>query len=107
MKHLDASALHAWLTDPERPKPMLLDVREGWEFDKCRIEGSRLIPMREIQARWDELDAQAEVVVICHHGVRSYHVARFLEQQGFGNVYNLSGGVDGWAKQVDRTMATY
>jgi rhodanese-related sulfurtransferase len=53
------------------------------------------------------LDPQRETVVICHHGVRSFAVARFLEQQGFTNVINLDGGVAGWARDVDPTMPTY
>lgn len=107
MKQLSPLELRVWLDDPTRSKPVLLDVREAWEIDYCRIEGSNFIPMREVQQRWDELDAEAETVVICHHGVRSYHVAKFLEHQGFGAVYNLSSGVDGWARQVDPTMKTY
>lgn len=107
MKQLEPSALRAWLDDSARTKPVLLDVREGWEIEYCRIEGSSFIPMREVSQRWDELDREAETVVICHHGVRSYHIARFLEQQGFNDVYNLSSGVDGWARQVDPTMKTY
>ena len=107
MKQLSPPELRAWLDDATRPKPVLLDVREGWEIEYCRIDGSNFIPMREVQQRWDELDPEVETVVICHHGVRSYHVASFLEHQGFGAVYNLSGGVDGWARQVDPTMKTY
>lgn len=107
MKQLPPVELRAWLDDVTRAQPVLLDVREEWEFDTCRIDGSKLIPMREMQNRWDELDPQAEVVVICHHGVRSFHVAKFLERQGFTQVYNLSSGVDGWARQVDPAMPVY
>ena len=106
MKQLSPPELRAWLDDATRAKPVLLDVREGWEIEYCRIDGSSFIPMREVQ-RWNELDPEAEIVVICHHGVRSYHVANFLEHQGFSAVYNLSGGVDGWARQVDPAMKTY
>ena len=107
MKQLSPPELSAWLDDTHRAKPILLDVREGWEIEYCRIDGSNFIPMREVPQRWDELDPEAEIVVICHHGVRSYHIANFLEHQGFSDVYNLSGGVDGWARQVDSTMKTY
>ena len=107
MKQLTPLELRAWLDDAARTKPLLLDVREGWEIAYCQIDGSSWIPMREVQQRWDELDPAAEIVVICHHGVRSYHVANFLEHQGFSDVYNLSSGVDGWARQVDPTMKTY
>lgn len=107
MHELSPPQLRAWLDDASRVKPVLLDVREAWEIEYCRIDGSSFIPMREVQQRWDELDPMAEIVVICHHGVRSYHVAKFLEHQGFGAVYNLSGGVDSWARQVDPAMKTY
>jgi rhodanese-related sulfurtransferase len=92
----------------------LLDVREPWEYQRCHIEGSQLVPMREIAARAGELaerlrapDAAAEVVVICHHGGRSMQVAMFLERQGFSEVINLAGGVDAWARTVDPGMPVY
>lgn len=88
-------------------KPVLLDVREPWEFEICRIEGARSMPMRSVPARIEELDVDAETVVICHHGMRSEQVAMFLERQGFSNVINLSGGVAAWADSVEPGMARY
>ena len=88
-------------------RPVLLDVREPWEFDICRLDGSQLIPMRQIPASLGKLDTDQPVVVICHHGIRSQQVALYLEHQGFSQVYNLRGGVDGWAHDVDPAMATY
>lgn len=85
----------------------LLDVREAWEFQTARIDGSTLIPMGEIQARISELDPASKTVVICHHGGRSMQVAMFLERQGFLSVHNLAGGVDAWARSVDPSMPTY
>ena len=87
--------------------PVLLDVREPWEWNVCRLPGAILIPMRELPARFDELDMEAETVVICHHGVRSYHSARYLETLGFDDVINLSGGVAAWADEVDPAMPRY
>lgn len=107
MKQITAPALAARLADAARGKPLLLDVREPWEFQICRIEGSQLVPMGEIPARAAELDSGAEVVVICHHGGRSLQVALFLEKQGFSDVTNLTGGVDAWAKNVDPAMPVY
>ena len=107
MQQLRPAELKAWLDDRQRPRPFLLDVREEWEFERCRIAGSRLLPMREIPTRMGELEPEREIVVICHHGVRSYHAARFLEHNGFLNVINLTGGVDAWAKEVDPAMPTY
>lgn len=85
----------------------LLDVREPWEWGVCRVPGAVLIPMGELPARAQELNKQAETVVICHHGVRSFHAARYLETLGFDNVVNLSGGVAAWADEVDPAMPRY
>jgi rhodanese-related sulfurtransferase len=63
--------------------------------------------MGELAARVAELDRNAETVVICHHGVRSFHAARFLETAGFRDVVNLSGGVAAWADEVDPAMPRY
>jgi rhodanese-related sulfurtransferase len=107
MRQLSPAELKSWLDDAQRIRPLLLDVREPWEFDRCRIEGSVLSPMSQIQSSFNQLDPDQEIVVICHHGVRSFHVARFLEHNGFNHLVNLSGGIDAWAKEVDRLMPTY
>jgi rhodanese-related sulfurtransferase len=107
MKTISAPTLAQWLQDPQRPAPQLLDVREPWEYEVCRITGSRLLPLRTLPVQLDQLEPDRPVVCICHHGARSAHVAMWLARQGFTDVYNLSGGVDAWARQVDPEMATY
>lgn len=107
MRHIRPAELKDWLDDPQRGKPLLLDVREQWEFERCHLDGAKHLPMAGIPGRHGEIDPHREVVVICHHGVRSFHVARFLEHNGFTNVINLTGGVDAWAKEVDPKMAVY
>lgn len=107
MNHVTAPQLAEWLADASRTRPVLLDVREPWEFETCRIEGSQPMPMQTVPARMQELDEDSEVVCICHHGARSMQVAAFLERQGFGKVTNLTGGVHAWAVQVDGSMPTY
>jgi rhodanese-related sulfurtransferase len=88
--------------------PLLLDVREPWEYAICKLEGSELVPMRQIPAFAAQLDPQQDIVVICHHGIRSKAVCDYLEQQhGYTRLINLEGGVDAWAKQQDSSMATY
>ena len=87
--------------------PLLLDVREPWEFRICSIDGSQLIPMGQLPNALNALDPNRETVVICHHGIRSRQVAMYLDYQGFRNVINLAGGVDAWARDVDRQMSTY
>lgn len=107
MQQISASQLKDWLDDPQREKPLLVDVREPWEFQACKIEGAQSMPMRSVPARYMELNRDADVVVICHHGARSFQVGLFLEQQGFGKVINLYGGVAAWARDVDPAMPTY
>ena len=107
MKSISASDLAAWLADAGREPPQLLDVREPWEFERARIPGARLVPMREVPARLDEIDPEKEVVAICHHGGRSAQVALFLERNGYGKVHNLVGGVDAWSRTVDPAVPTY
>lgn len=87
-------------------RPILLDVREPWEHAKSRIDGSKLVPMSEVQHRLPELDPEAETVVICHHGLRSAYVTRFLSRSGFENVLNLEGGLDAYA-DVDPSVPRY
>ncbi|MHB8345602.1 MAG: rhodanese-like domain-containing protein [Acidiferrobacterales bacterium] len=106
MQQLSARQLKAGM-DLQPELPQLLDVREPWEVRLCALAGSLHIPMDQIPARLGELDPSRQTVVICHHGVRSHHVARFLEHQGFADVWNLSGGIDAWAREIDREMATY
>jgi len=86
---------------------LLLDVRQPWEFEVCKIENSVLLPMSQITAEYNTLDFDRETVVICHHGIRSRRVGRYLEQAGFSNIINLSGGVAQWAQTVDSDMPTY
>lgn len=107
MQQISAEALHQWLNDENREKPLLLDVREPWEFERCHIAGAELVPMREIPARAASLDADRQTVVICHHGIRSAQVGMFLENNGFANIINLQGGVAAWAERVDPGMARY
>lgn len=107
MQHLNAPELAQWLADDGRARPLLLDVREPWEFQTCHIAGAAAMPMQTVPARLAELDADAPVVCICHHGARSMQVAHFLEQNGFAHVINLTGGVHAWAQQVDNSMPTY
>lgn len=95
------------LIEAADPAPLLLDVREPNEFAYCHIEGALHIPMGQIVSRLDDIDAEREIIVICHHGMRSFQVAQFLESQGYGRIINLSGGIDAWARDVDPTMPKY
>jgi rhodanese-related sulfurtransferase len=86
--------------------PVLLDVREPWEFELARLEGSILIPMSRLEERFTELDPESETVVICHHGNRSAYVTQALQRAGFKNVLNLEGGIDAYSF-VDESVPRY
>ncbi len=88
-------------------KPILLDVREPWEFSICKIEGSVNISMSEPEKLISELNANDEIIAICHHGMRSFQVCNYLENNDFNKVLNLDGGIDSWAKTIDTDMAQY
>ena len=106
MREFTASELQGYLeTAPARP--LLLDVREPWEFDKACIEGSTLVPMRTIPGSLQDFNPDQEIVVICHHGIRSRMIGLYLENHGFSNIINLTGGVEAWAREVDPDMETY
>lgn len=107
MRQISAPELAAWLADPQRPAPQLLDVREPWETALCALPGSVAMPMSQVPARADELDPGRPVVCICHHGMRSAQVAVYLARLGFDAPINLAGGIDAWARQVDPSCPTY
>ena len=88
-------------------RPVLLDVREGWETKLCRLEHALHIPIEELEFRTEELDPGDEIVVYCHHGVRSAAVADYLRQLGFPRVKNLAGGLDAWARSIEPAMRRY
>ncbi len=86
---------------------MILDVREPGEYQICHIDGSKLIPLADLPSRVNELDTADEIVVHCHHGVRSLRAVKFLKEMGFGKVKSLKGGIDAWAVNMDPSMPRY
>src|SRR6202000_1429410 len=93
----------------ERGEAMtLLDVREEWEVENAPVLTDAVdIPMGEISDRISELDPKMETVVICRSGGRSAQVAHYLERQGFGKVFNLSGGILAWSRVIDPRIPQY
>jgi rhodanese-related sulfurtransferase len=88
-------------------KILLVDVREPWENQQCRIEGSVLIPMGTIPANLQKLDTDDSVVCYCHHGMRSMDVANWLRQQGIPTAKSLAGGIDRWSMEIDPKVPRY
>ena len=85
----------------------LIDVRETWELEICQLENAKNIPLTEITGRIDEVERDVETLVLCHHGGPSQQVAMWLEQQGFGEMTNVIGGIDAWAVEIEPDMARY
>ena len=106
MREFSATELQDYL-ETSSARPLLLDVREPWEFDRACIEGSMLVPMRTIPERMQDFNPDQEIVVICHHGIRSRMVGLHLENHGFSDIINLTGGVEAWAREVDPEMVSY
>jgi rhodanese-related sulfurtransferase len=86
---------------------LLIDVREPWEYETCRIEGAQLIPMRAIPANLQQLDVDQDVICYCHHGQRSLDVAVWLRGQGIESAQSLAGGIDSWSMEIDPTVPRY
>ncbi len=85
----------------------ILDVREEWEYSMAKIEGSTLISLGELAVSLDKLDKEAEIVCLCHHGMRSADATGFLLQSGFPNVKNIEGGINAWSALVDPSVPRY
>ncbi|MDX1403251.1 MAG: rhodanese-like domain-containing protein [Woeseiaceae bacterium] len=85
----------------------LLDVREPWEIDIVSLPDTIRIPLAEVPARVDELDAERPLAVICHSGGRSARAAGFLAANGFARVANIAGGIDAWSQELDRSLPRY
>lgn len=88
--------------------PLLLDVREPWEFATAHIAGATLMPMGEIPSRaHQELDEDLPILVLCHHGARSLSVAAWLREQGFAQAQSVAGGIDAWSRSIDPAIPRY
>ena len=85
---------------------VLLDVREPYEIEICKVKGSLFIPMNEILQNIEQLDKEKRYAVICHSGVRSLYVSNYLDSLGYSTL-NVTGGIDRWAIDVDKNMTRY
>ncbi|MEY3774827.1 MAG: hypothetical protein RLZZ129_1607 [Verrucomicrobiota bacterium] len=95
------------LLDANPGQTLLLDVREAFERDICRLPGDRHIPMREIPENLSTLPRDRHILVLCHHGGRSRRVTEFLRHHGLDAVSNIAGGIDAWAAELDPALARY
>lgn len=104
---VDVATVHQRLSARSNADLNILDVREGFERDICKIDGTVAIPMGQIADRWQELDSDKEWIVHCHHGMRSLRVTQFLRERGFRHVQNMAGGIHAWAEQIEPGMRKY
>ena len=107
IRELPVADLAGWRADKLRAAPLLVDVREPWEYAFCRIDGSLSIPLGEFASRQAELPRDRPLVLVCHTGRRSQHAAMLLAGAGFSQVFNLQGGVEAWAIEVDPEVKRY
>ncbi len=87
--------------------PVVLDVREPWEFDLAHLAGATLVPLNTLPAALPNLDASRPTVIYCHHGMRSLAAAQFLSHHGFQTIWNLEGGIDAWSVDIDPSLPRY
>jgi rhodanese-related sulfurtransferase len=87
----------------------LLDVRQPWEHETAALPNSVLIPLNELDDRWQEIPTATDALVVayCHHGIRSLNAAAFLESQGITAVASLAGGIDAWSQRIDPNIPRY
>jgi rhodanese-related sulfurtransferase len=112
MQQVSPSQFNDWFQQASSiGQPLILDVRETWECQLASIAPAgcevSIMPMQTIPARLMELDKSRPIACLCHHGGRSMQVASFLEQQGFQNITNISGGINAWSSQVDASVPVY
>ncbi len=109
MQQITPSQLVQWAS-AQAQRPVLLDVREGWELQTASATAPELdllhMPMQTIPARLDELDRTRPIACLCHHGGRSMQVAHFLAGHGY-EVVNIAGGIHAWSAQVDSLIPIY
>src|SRR5580693_3937917 len=86
---------------------VLVDVREQWEYDLCRIEGAKHVPLGSLAASLNTLPDVDEVICYCHHGMRSLDAAAWLRFQGFAKAKSLAGGIERWSVEIDPRVPRY
>jgi rhodanese-related sulfurtransferase len=102
-------SVQAYAQQRQQPgAPLLLDVREPWEQQTASLPNSLFMPMGEVTSRaHTELDPDAPIVVMCHHGARSLSVTMWLRDQGFTHAQSLAGGIDAWSRSIDPEVQRY
>lgn len=110
MQQITPSQVAQW-AQTQAQRPVLLDVREGWEVQTACARPADLdfvhMPMQSIPARLHELDRSRPIACLCHHGGRSMQVAAFLHSRGFSHIANIAGGINAWSAEIDPSVPRY
>jgi rhodanese-related sulfurtransferase len=107
---LEVSPQEAKLRLEGEKRAALIDVREPEEFGLARIEGAELVPMQSVPGELQRLEGMAEerdLLILCHHGVRSLQVAVWLRERGIDNCFSVMGGIDRWSREIDPKLPQY
>jgi len=107
MRELEISVAELQQKKKSGEQFLLIDVREPWEYETCRIAGAQLMPMRTIPGNLQQLDVDRDVICYCHHGQRSLDVAAWLRAQGVESAQSLAGGIDKWSLEIDPSVPRY
>jgi adenylyltransferase/sulfurtransferase len=107
MENLEITPLEVKERLERRDGFLLVDVREPWEFEMCRIEGAKLVPLGSLPMNLAALESAEDVVVYCHHGRRSLDAVAWLRQQGVEGARSMSGGIERWSREMDPNVPRY
>ena len=104
---VSVSEVHQRMGAGDGGKPLLIDVREEWEWDIGHLEGAKLIPMGQLPAAAAELPKGGDIVLYCHSGNRSRSAAAWLRSEGFDKAQSMAGGVKAWSREIDAGFPQY
>ena len=88
-------------------KFLFVDVREKWEFETSWIDGAVLVPMREIPSNLAKFEEADNIILFCHHGIRSLDAAAWLRSQEIAGAKSMAGGIDRWSAEIDPKIPRY
>jgi rhodanese-related sulfurtransferase len=86
---------------------LVVDVREPWETQMGAIAGAKLIPLNTLPANMELFANAEEIIIYCHHGMRSLNAATWLRSQGVDGARSLTGGIERWSVEIDSKVPRY
>ena len=104
---IETTAMEAYGRRKSDEPPLFLDVREPSELETAHLDPDLHIPMDQVGENWESLPSDQPIIVYCHHGQRSLHVAAFLRGKGLDLVQSMAGGIDKWSREIDPSVPRY